>query len=220
MGERPKPKERIVYQAGLLGGYAALAAALLILGNEATRETIAERQAEDMLESLAQVLPDSLHDNDLLEDRKVVRDDEGNPVVVYTATKKGGHTGFAFATTGRGYAGDIELILGVDTDGKLLGVRVIAHAETPGLGDKIEIEKDDWILGFDGRSLENTTKAQWRVKKDGGEIDALTGATITPRAVVEAVYGGLVFFRDHRGTLIAGEPSRYANTLENEEGAE
>lgn len=220
MAADPTRKGHIAYQAGLLGGYAALAAALLILGNEATRDAIAEREAEDMLESLSQVLPDAMHDNDLLEGTIALDDAHGDPVVVYSASQQGRITGFAFGATGQGYAGDIELILGVDPDGELLGVRVISHAETPGLGDKIEIEKDDWILGFDGRSLENTTTGQWRVKKDGGEIDALTGATVTPRGVVEAVYEGLVFFREHRNTLIAGEPSRYAKTLEHEEGAE
>lgn len=195
-------RETVAYQAVLLGACAAAAAALLILGDGSTRAAIADRKTEDLLASLSQVLPSSLHDNDLIANTKTLRDNTGSPWTVYTATKHGRPTGFAFRATGHGYAGPIELLLGLDPDGELLGVRVVSHSETPGLGDKIDLAKDDWILGFDGRSLENTTPEQWRVTKDGGDIDTLTGATITPRAVVEAVYEGLVFFGEHRDELV------------------
>jgi electron transport complex protein RnfG len=82
-------------------------------------------------------------------------------------------------------------------------VRVLSHAETPGLGDKIDDRKSDWILGFNGKSLENTSSEQWRVKKDGGEFDQFTGATITPRGVVKSIHQGLDFFRQHRDELLA-----------------
>lgn len=197
----PAYRRRVGYQAGLLGGFATLAAALLILGDDATHVAIAERQAEDLLESLAQVLPASLHDNDLLKDAVIVDDANGTPVTVYRALVDHRPSGFAFRTVGYGYAGAIEILLGVDPGGHLLGVRVLAHAETPGLGDKIEVAKNDWIKGFDGLSLDDTPAGDWRVKKDGGRFDSFSGATITPRAVVGAVHEGLLFFAAHRDRL-------------------
>jgi electron transport complex protein RnfG len=94
----------------------------------------------------------------------------------------------------KSYNGNIRLLTGIGSDKKLLGVRVIAHKETPGLGDKIETKKSNWIKQFRGLSLSNLTKKQWGVKRDGGTFDAFTGATITPRAVVNATYQVLVLF--------------------------
>lgn len=199
----PAYRKRIGYQAGLLGGFALLAAALLITGNVSTRHDIARRQAEDLLRSLAQVLPAARHDNNLLDDTVVLTDAAGKPLTVYRAKRAGRITGYAWRTTAQGYAGDIELLLGVDQNGELLGVRILAHAETPGLGDKIEIEKDNWILGFNGRSLDNTSAEEWHVKKDGGRFDQFSGATITPRGVVKAVHEGLAYFAAHASEFAA-----------------
>jgi electron transport complex protein RnfG len=107
-----------------------------------------------------------------------------------------------------GYTGPIRLIVGIAPDGRILGVRVVEHKETPGLGDKIDIKKSDWILGFNGRSLGNPDQAGWQVKKDGGEFDALTGATITPRAVVKAVHAALMFFDTHQQQLTLAQPGQ------------
>lgn len=197
----PGYRKRVGYQAGLLGGFATLAAALLIVGNNSTHEAIAERHAEDLLESLSQVLPDTLHDNNLLDNALIIEDADGTPITIYRAIKAQHLTGLAWRVTGQGYAGAIQLLLGVRPNGELLGVRVLAHAETPGLGDKIEVQKDDWILDFDGRSLANTPSPEWQVQKDGGRFDQFSGATITPRAVVKAVHRGLEFFATHRDTL-------------------
>lgn len=197
----PTYRKRVGYQAILLGGFATLAAALLIIGNNSTHEAIADRQAEDLLESLSQVLPDSLHDNNLLDNAIIVDDPNGQPLTIYRAMKAQHITGFAWRVTGQGYAGDISLILGIHPDGELIGVRVLSHAETPGLGDRIEEKKDNWILGFNGHSLQNTTDTQWHVKKDGGQFDQFSGATITPRGVVKAVHDGLIFFNEHRDEL-------------------
>ena len=93
-----------------------------------------------------------------------------------------------------GYNGNIRLLTGIDREGKLLGVRVINHRETPGLGDKVEVRKSDWIKGFKGLSLGNPEKSKWRVKRDGGDFDQFTGATITPRAIVTAAYQILEYF--------------------------
>ena len=218
----PSYRKRTGYQAGLLGGFAMIAAALLVMGNIATRDAIEQRRAEDLLASLSQVIPDRIHDNDLLENPLVFEGASGERITVYRALQGLDVTGIAFQVTGQGYAGAIELMLGLNARGEILGTRVLSHAETPGLGDKIEASRDDWILGFDGLSLGNPAPGRWGVKKDGGDFDQFTGATITPRAVVQAVKEGLEFFRINRDTLLASagiqetpddRPSEVSNEL-------
>ncbi len=191
----------LAYQAGLLGAAAMLAATFLVMGNIATRDAIERRRVEDLLTSLSQVIPAGMHDNDLLTYPVTLTRTSGEEVTIYRALRGRLVTGVAFRVSGSGYAGPIELILGLDTRGEILGVRVLAHAETPGLGDKIEVSRDDWILGFNGRSLGNPPAERWAVKKDGGDFDQFSGATITPRGVVGAVRDGLRFFREHRAIL-------------------
>ena len=206
--EAPVPgfRTRVGYQAMLLGGFATLAAAFLALGDISTRGPIADREAEDIRTSLSQVVPDQLHDNNLLEDQLSLQQ-AGQTVLVYRGTLKGKVSAVAFPISGKGYSGTISLIMGVAADGKILGVRVLAHSETPGLGDKIEEKKDDWIFSFNGHSLDNTSNQEWAVKKDGGRFDQFSGATITPRAVVKAIKEGLEFFRAHQQQLLAVIPA-------------
>jgi electron transport complex protein RnfG len=200
-------RKRLDYQTYLLAAAGLFASLLLGFGDLATRGSIERRQAEDMLATLEQVLPSDLYDNDLLHDTKTIVDsgERGlGETAVYLARKDGQVTAVAFklAATG-GYSGPIALVMGLRRDGVILGVRVIAHAETPGLGDKIERKKSTWITAFDGRSLENTEAGRWRVRKDGGDFDQFAGATITPRAVVGGVQGGLKFFQRHRDELVS-----------------
>ncbi len=191
----PSYRKRIGYQAMLLGGMATLASALLVIGDLRTRDVIAERFAEDLKASLSQVIPAGTHHNDLTADTIALEDGR----TVYRAIDAHGVSAVAFESSAEGYAGPIICLLGIDRNGELLGVRVLKHTETPGLGDKIEIARDDWILSFDGRSLINLEEKAWAVKKDGGAFDQFTGATITPRAVVQAVHQGLLTFEQHRG---------------------
>lgn len=200
----PTYRKRIGYQAMLLGGMATLASSLLVLGDQQTREDIAMRKAEDLKASLSQVLPDNVHDNDLLSDVVTLPAAEGsNPLKVYRAHKDNKISAVAFEVSAIGYAGPVTSIMGVDANGNVLGVRVLSHAETPGLGDKIEASRSDWILSFDGHSLTNTSQKQWHVKKDGGDFDQFTGATITPRAVVKSVYEGLQRFEANKAQLLS-----------------
>lgn len=196
-------RDRVSYQALLLGGFAFLATALLVLGHLATRDAIEERGREDLRASLTQVIPEALHDNDLLANPLTIGLDAGQPLTVYRGTHDLSVTALAYEIVGPGYAGDIRLILGVDPRGQVLGVRVLSHAETPGLGDRIEVSRDDWILGFNGLSLGNPPLERWKVDRDGGDFDAFSGATITPRAVVTAIRDGLEFFRQHRTALVS-----------------
>lgn len=101
----------------------------------------------------------------------------------------------------QGYSGDIKLLLAVNTQGQIHGIRILMHQETPGLGDRIERRKSDWLAQFSGQSLQQLPDAQWGVKKDGGHFDQLTGATITPRAVVGAVYQALHWVQQHQDAL-------------------
>lgn len=199
----PSYRKRAGYQAGLLGSFAMMAATFLVMGNIATRDAIEQRRAEDLLASLGQVIPAEIHDNELLENPLDLENDSGERITVYRALQGLDVTGVAYQVTGQGYAGAIELILGVNARGEILGTRVLSHAETPGLGDKIEASRDDWILGFDGLSLKNPAPEHWAVEKDSGDFDQFTGATITPRAVVKAVKEGLEFFQANRDALLA-----------------
>jgi len=195
-------RTRTAYHAGLLGGFSMLAAAFLVMGNIATREAIEQRRAEDLLALLSQVVPAGIHDNDLLVDPITITEDDNAKVIIYRALQGTQVTGIAYEIVGQGYGGEIVLILAMDREGAILGTRVLSHAETPGLGDKIEASRSDWILDFNGRSLTNPPLERWGVKKDGGAFDQFTGATITPRSVVRAIKEGLELFRDHRETLL------------------
>lgn len=193
--------------AALLVGFAVLGAVLVALTWDATEERIAANEQAFLLQSLADVLPAG-YDNAVDEDAITVTDVEllgtPEPVTVYRARRDGRPVAAVLTPTAPdGYSGPIRLLVGIRADGTLSGVRVVAHRETPGLGDKIEVERNDWILEFTGRSLGNPPPARWAVERDGGVFDQFTGATITPRAVVSAVRDALIYFERHRDALFA-----------------
>lgn len=192
----PTYRTRLGYQAALLGGMCYLMSMLLIGGNSATQEQIAQHELTDKLNLLAQVMPASRYDNDPVTDAELITDSQwfSAPVEVLPARLGNEFAGAALQIQVQGWGGPINFIMAVDRDGEILGVRVINHKETPGLADKIELEKDDWISGFNGASLANTSHIQWAVKKDNGKFDQFTGATITPRAMVKGVYSGLQLY--------------------------
>jgi len=200
-------RDKLAYQSlkpgAMLGLVALLASGALAVASMVTTGPIAAAEENDLRRSLTEVLPVGFADNNFIEDT-VTLTREGAPVTVYRARQLGVAKAAMFKVSSYGYSSDIQIMMAVGLDGRILGVRVLKHAETPGLGDKIEIAKGKWILGFDGRSLEDPAQARWAVKKDGGEFDQLTGATITPRAVVKAVKGGLLFFEAHREQMLGG----------------
>ncbi|HHW75882.1 MAG TPA: electron transport complex subunit RsxG [Xanthomonadaceae bacterium] len=203
---KPETRQTLGYHPLLLGGVALLVSLTIGVADRLTRADIAQRQLEDLQATLQQVVPASYYDNALVRDTVTVGNGDRS-VRVYRARRGGQVRAVCYQVTAPGYGNTaMVLIIGVDRDGVLLGARVISHAETPGLGDKIELRKSDWILGFNGRSLGDPPPAGWAVKKDGGIFDQFTGATITPRAVVKAVRGGLDFFAAHRAVLL-DEPS-------------
>lgn len=192
-------REKIGYH-GLLLAVATVATGLALMSaNQVTSKAIEAAAQEDLKSSLTQVLPAGLADNDMLKDTVVIQGGAA-PITVYRGRKAGTFSAAVFQYSGRGYAGEIQLLVGVNADGVVQGVRVLKHAETPGLGDKIEEAKSPWIHSFEGKALGT---AKWLVKKDGGEFDQFAGATITPRGVVKAVKEALEFYSAHR-TEIAG----------------
>jgi electron transport complex protein RnfG len=216
MAARSKPW----YQGVLLGGFSLIAAVSLGLAYKATAPDIAERLKEDLNASLEQVIPAAYRDNDLSTDTVTVATKTDGNLTIYRARKDHAITALAYRMTGQGYGGSIILVMGVDTTGKILGVRVVQHAETPGLGDKIEILKDKWITGFDGLSTDNTPNTNWAVKKDGGQFDQFSGATITPRAVVKAVRHGLDVFATYRKDMLADKTAVTPATSEDSSAKE
>ena len=212
---KPEYRQRLSYHVALLGGVALLTSAAIGVADHLTRADIAQRQLEDLQITLQQVVPAKYYDNDLVRDTVTV-DYGGRPLVAYRARRGGQVQAVCYQVSAPGYGNTAMVIaIGVDRAGSLLGARVISHNETPGLGDKIELSKSDWILSFTGRSLNDPQPDKWAVKKDGGAFDQFTGATITPRAVVKAVKAGLEFFAAHRALLldeaapgpIAGQPT-------------
>ncbi|MCP5229910.1 electron transport complex subunit RsxG [Accumulibacter sp.] len=197
-------REKVVYQPLLLGAFALLASGALAWMSKATGDAIVAAEAADLRTSLGEVLPAGFADNDLLGDTLTIERD-GWPVTIYRARQHGKVRGAVFKVAERGYAADIQLLMALDADGTTLGVRVVKHAETPGLGDKIEATKSPWIEDFAGKSLRKPLPEQWAVRKDGGAFDQFAGATITPRAVVKAVKGGLAFFSEHRQEILGEE---------------
>ena len=198
-------RDRLSYQPLSLGFIALATSAALVFANQITRPQIINAEERDLQASLVEVLPAGFADNELLKDNVKIAGADGQPVTVYRARQAGSVTGVVFQTSARGYAGEVAVIIGVDTKGTLLGARVIKHHETPGLGDKIELAKSSWIRYFEGKSLDSPPADKWAVKKDGGAFDQFAGATITPRAVVKAVKEGLTFYAAHRQEILEGK---------------
>ena len=191
---------KLFYQGLLLGAVALLTSAALALASHITEADIKAAEATDLKQSLTQVLPGT-YDNDLLKDTVKLPGKDGD-VLVYRARHAGKVDAVVYRMIGHGYAGALVCVMGVSREGKILGVRVIKHAETPGLGDKIEPAKSNWIHSFEGKWLGDPVAEKWGVKKDGGVFDQFAGATITPRGVVKAVKGGLEFFEANKSALL------------------
>jgi len=194
--------------AMVLGFFALISAWLVAITFDVTKEPIATSEKNALLRNLHQLIPAELHDNELFADVITVSE----PTLlgtkksqrVFRARKQDQPIALAIESIAPdGYNGSIFLLIAIRYDGSLLGVRVSKHKETPGLGDAIEIERSDWISGFNNKSLDNTPTKAWQVEKDGGVFDQFTGATITPRAIVKAIHKTLLYYQQHRDSLFA-----------------
>lgn len=192
----------------LLGLFAIVATTLVAFTENNTREQIRENERQALLDGINALIPHEQYNNAILQDTLTLEPtpELGTqaPTPVYRARKDGEPVAVVMTVVApNGYSGQIKMLVGIYHDGTLAGVRVINHKETPGLGDKIDEKRADWILQFEGLSLGNPPSTKWDVKKDGGEFDQFTGATITPRAVVSAVKRSLEYFREHHDALFA-----------------
>lgn len=190
--------------AGKLSLFVLISIALLLTVRYFTAPVIAKAEKENLLATFEEVLPAAIYNNNPLKNTKLIKDrayldllGANETVNVYRAFKDAAPAGVIFTTVAPdGYSGNIFILVGILANGEVSGVRVLKHSETPGLGDKIELTKNDWILSFNGKQLTDKNRQDWAVKKDGGEFDQFTGATITPRAVVNAVKGALTVVND------------------------
>ena len=201
----------VAITAALLMLFAAAGAALVGLTFTQTEDDILENEKLTLLKKLNNIIPAESYDNDLLHDTIAVKPNSLlgtlEESLAYRARKNKKNVAVVYSSiAANGYNGPIHLLVGVNADGTLAGVRVVKHRETPGLGDAVSVTHSDWILGFDKRSLSNPDENGWKVKRDGGVFDQFTGATITPRAVVKAVHNALLYFDQNQDTLFSMLP--------------
>ena len=199
-----------------LGLFAIVTGGTIALTHQLTEDRIQDQVERAEAAALYQIIPESDHDNDLLKDTITLPPGDrlaiDGPMTAWVARRDGEPTGLIFpAVAPDGYSGDIRLLVGVNLQGEILGVRVTSHRETPGLGDRVELKKSNWVLSFEGRSLGNPEPRNWNVKKNGGVFDQFTGATITPRAVVKAVQHTLIYFRKHRQDILSAAGATQAS---------
>lgn len=214
-------KRSIGSNAAILALFALVTAGTLAVTQITTREPIERAIREASAKALLEIIPLDRHSNDMLVDTypiprqywsRLGLKDGGD---INLAREEGRISAVIIPTVAPdGYGGPINLLVGVNRDGTVAGVRVTSHSETPGLGDKIEVKKSDWILGFNGKSLGNPPRGQWKVQKDGGAFDQFSGATITPRAVVTQVREVLDFVAEHRKEIFSAPVSERAVEVE------
>jgi len=195
------------FRVGLmLALFAIVATTLVAYTEESTREQIKENERLALLDAINVLVPKQSYDNAILNDTIVLPPTPQlgttEPTLVYRARKNDEPVAVVLSSVAPdGYSGSIRILIAINVDGRLSGVRVISHKETPGLGDKIDVHRDNWILQFAGLSLESPDKSRWKVKKDGGDFDQFTGATITARAVVNAIRRTLEFYEANQVKL-------------------
>ncbi|MGV6827460.1 MAG: electron transport complex subunit RsxG [bacterium] len=201
-------REAIRNNALILGVFGLVGAMLVAATHNLTKEKILANERAALIRQIYDLIPPDALDNDILADTITVKDQRlsRNDVVVFRGRKKGEPVGLIFSPVeAPGYSSVIKLIVAIRVDGSLGGVRVLTHKETPGLGDKIEIDRSNWITVFRDKSLQNPGPERWAVKKDGGDFDQITGATISPRAIVAAVRKSLEYYNDHQQLLFGEE---------------
>jgi electron transport complex protein RnfG len=201
-------KDHILRVGLILAAFAIGATSLVVLTEDKTHDKIIDNERQTLLNAINAVISDGQYDNEILTDTLILGSNKqlGTKEIstVYRARKDDKPVAVVLtAIAPNGYNGKITLLIGIKFDGTLTGVRVIKHKETPGLGDKIDVKKANWILNFTGLSLSNPDESRWKVKKDGGDFDQFTGATITPRAIVNAVKKALLYFNANRDALFA-----------------
>lgn len=209
-------KHPIIVAGLLLAMFALGGSGLVAFTYDQTAQRIKDNEREALLNNLHALVPAESINNDIVTDVVAVSAPDmlgGEAIQVYRGRMDGKPVATVFTTTvPNGYSGPIKLLVAVNSDKTLGGVRVVSHKETPGLGDKIEEAKSDWIYGFAGKSLTNPDIARWKVKRDGGDFDQFTGATITPRSIVLAVKNTLIYYKNNATKLFDMPATKVAET--------
>ncbi|WP_192889095.1 electron transport complex subunit RsxG [Vibrio bathopelagicus] len=191
----------------VLAIFACASTGLVAVTHYLTKDQIKQQEQAQLLSVLNQVIPHDLHDNELFSACTLVQAEElgtGQAMPAYIAKLNGEPSAIAIeAIAPDGYNGAIKVIVGMKIDGTILGTRVLSHQETPGLGDKIDLRVSDWILSFAGKQVTDSNLDRWKVRKDGGDFDQFTGATITPRAVVKSVKQAVQYVNQNNQALLA-----------------
>lgn len=199
----------------ILGAFSIVGVGLVSATYEGTKDRIAHNERLSLLRKLEAMVPAETVDNDMVADTIEVHDPDmlGAATTTIYRGRMNGEPVAAVLTpvVPDGYSGPIRLLVAVRTDGSLGGVRVISHKETPGLGDNIEEEKSNWVFDFNGKSLGNPPLEQWKVKRDGGVFDQFTGATITPRSIVQAVKNTLLYVEKQGLEIYQPTPANLAD---------
>ncbi len=196
--------------------FAIITAGAIALTQVLTKDKIAFNKAQAQARALYEIVPKNQIDNDLLADTYTITNASivgyDTPITIYLARKDGHVTTVLMPVVAPdGYSGRIDLLVGVNADSSVAGVRVLAHQETPGLGDKVELKKSNWVLSFNQQKLSDHNDPTWAVKKDGGRFDQFTGATITPRAIVNATRRAVLLFEEHRAAMLRQKPTEVAD---------
>lgn len=190
----------------ILALFAVACTAIVGLVNELTKERIKQQEQQQLLKTLHSIIEPSRYDNNIANDCIMMNSPElGSDKVhtAYLARKSGEVVAVAMTSTApKGYNGNIDFIMAINNDGSVSGVRVLKHQETPGLGDKVELRKSNWITSFTGKRILSEDDNRWAVTKDNGMFDQFTGATITPRAVVNGVKNSLNYFTKNKDSLL------------------
>lgn len=207
--ERDKPAS-ILSSGLILAALAAVCTALVAWTHRVTEERIEANRQAFLEASLAPALGGLYYDSELSKSAMEIQPPHelpgSGPITVYRVYDGDAPVAALFVVTARdGFTGPIRLLVGVEADGEVSAVRVLEHRETPGLGDLIESSKSDWLEQFPGASLGDPDREQWAIKRDGGVFDQLTGASITPRAVIKAIRETLVYFEAHRDEVFQRE---------------
>ncbi|NCF14340.1 MAG: electron transport complex subunit RsxG [Gammaproteobacteria bacterium] len=209
-----------VLKSGItLAVIAAICTALVASTYQLTHERIAANEQAWLEQSLQPALSGLFFDSGVSESRVTIPAPHALPgsedAVIYRVYSGDTPVAALFVVSARdGYAGAIRLLIGVDIDGVVTGVHVLSHRETPGLGDRIESTKSDWVKQFDGRSLTDPQASGWKIRRDGGEFDQLTGASVTPRAIIKAIRETLGYFDANRAAVFAAPPDGQDETSE------
>lgn len=205
--------EHSIIKSGItLAAIAGICTALVASTWQLTQDRIAANEQAWLEQSLQPALAGVFFDGGVSESMLVIpapHDLPGNDdAVIYRVYRDDAPVAALFVVTARdGYAGPIRILVGVRYDGAVTGIRIVEHRETPGLGDRIESSRSDWVLQFDGRSLGDPAFDLWAIRRDGGQFDQLTGASVTPRAVIGAIRETLLWFDANRDGLFEAPAS-------------